>query len=202
MARIKEQRKEEYHKIRCNLPRYETELPGLKIKIPTQPRNFAWEIADNGSVKSVFKAWEQRLSSFKDSCDEAFKQREAAVKEVGVLKGELQQVREDRECQLLLVQQLNSQLARFEENIGCTVAETCSSQREQISLLQYESAAANQKLKASMLEIYNKNIYASSRSVGRTDMNEESSRSHIVFILRIHGVNENDSDIDEDFFLI
>nr|GEY20799.1 hypothetical protein [Tanacetum cinerariifolium] len=28
-----------------------------------QPRNFAWEIADSGSVKSVFKAWEQRLSS-------------------------------------------------------------------------------------------------------------------------------------------
>nr|GEU72074.1 hypothetical protein [Tanacetum cinerariifolium] len=29
-----------------------------------QPRNFAWEIADSGSVKSVFKAWEQGLSSF------------------------------------------------------------------------------------------------------------------------------------------
>ncbi|GJS22744.1 kinesin-like protein KIN-14C [Tanacetum coccineum] len=29
------------------------------------------------------------------------------------------------------------------------------------------------------------------RSVGRTDMNEESSRSHFVFILRIHGVNES-----------
>nr|GEZ15487.1 hypothetical protein [Tanacetum cinerariifolium] len=28
-----------------------------------QPRNFAWEIADSGSVKSVFKAWDQRLSS-------------------------------------------------------------------------------------------------------------------------------------------
>nr|GEV35530.1 retrotransposon protein, putative, Ty1-copia subclass [Tanacetum cinerariifolium] len=28
-----------------------------------QPRNFAWEIADSGSVKSIFKAWEQRLSS-------------------------------------------------------------------------------------------------------------------------------------------
>nr|GEZ32237.1 hypothetical protein [Tanacetum cinerariifolium] len=28
-----------------------------------QLRNFAWEIADSGSVKSVFKAWEQRLSS-------------------------------------------------------------------------------------------------------------------------------------------
>nr|GEV14624.1 kinesin-like protein KIN-14C [Tanacetum cinerariifolium] len=32
---------------------------------------------------------------------------------------------------------------------------------------------------------------AHSRSVGRTDMNEESSRSHFVFILRIHGVNES-----------
>nr|GFC35839.1 hypothetical protein [Tanacetum cinerariifolium] len=29
-----------------------------------QPRNFAWEITDSGSVKSVFKAWEQGLSSF------------------------------------------------------------------------------------------------------------------------------------------
>nr|GFB46166.1 kinesin-like protein KIN-14C [Tanacetum cinerariifolium] len=48
----------------------------------------------------------------------ALKQREDAVKEVGVLRGELQQVREDRECQLLLVQHLNSQLARFEENTG------------------------------------------------------------------------------------
>ncbi|GJU53779.1 putative reverse transcriptase domain-containing protein [Tanacetum coccineum] len=90
----------------------------------------------------------------KDSRDEAFKQREAAVKEVGILRGELQQVREDREGQLLLVQQLNSQLARFEENIGCTVAEeTCSSQREQISLLQYQLAAANQKLKLTIPDI-------------------------------------------------
>ncbi|GJS62089.1 dolichyl-phosphate beta-glucosyltransferase [Tanacetum coccineum] len=31
---------------------------------------------------------------------------------------------------------------------------------------------------------------AYSRSVGKTDMNEESSRSHFVFILRIHGLNE------------
>nr|GFB02206.1 kinesin-like protein KIN-14C [Tanacetum cinerariifolium] len=132
---------------------------------------------DLGVILEWFLPWASL-----DSHDETFKQREAAVKEVGILKGELQQVREDKERQLLL--------------------ETCSSQREQISLLQYQSAAANQKLKASMLEIYNENIYASSRhivssfsndslnSVGRTDMNEESSRSHAVFILRIHGVNE------------
>ena len=32
-------------------------------------------------------------------------------------------MREDRERQLLLVQELTSELARFKENIGCTVAE-------------------------------------------------------------------------------
>nr|GEV11794.1 WPP domain-interacting tail-anchored protein 1-like [Tanacetum cinerariifolium] len=83
------------------------------------------EMASNETVMDSTEA---------DSRDEAFKQREAAVKEVGILRGELQQ--------------------------------------------------------ASMLEIYNENIYASSRSVGRTDMNEESSQSHTVFILRIYGVNE------------
>ncbi|GJT64936.1 kinesin-like protein KIN-14C, partial [Tanacetum coccineum] len=51
------------------------------------------------------------------------KQREVAVKEVGILRGELQKIREDRERQLVLVQELTSELARFKENIGCTVAE-------------------------------------------------------------------------------
>nr|GEV96347.1 RNA-directed DNA polymerase, eukaryota, reverse transcriptase zinc-binding domain protein [Tanacetum cinerariifolium] len=81
-----------------------------------------------------------------DTRDEAFKQREAAVKEVGILRGELQQVGK-----------LSIKSSALEE--------TCSSLREQISLLQYQS-------------------------VGRTDMNEESFRSHTVFILRIRGVNE------------
>nr|GEX86459.1 protein kinase-like domain-containing protein [Tanacetum cinerariifolium] len=31
---------------------------------PHQPQNFAWKIANSGSVKSVFKDWEQGLSSF------------------------------------------------------------------------------------------------------------------------------------------
>lgn len=34
-------------------------------------------------------------------------------------------------------------------------------------------------------------LAAQSRSVGRTQMNEQSSRSHLVFTLRISGVNEN-----------
>ncbi|GJR40210.1 hypothetical protein Tco_1215894 [Tanacetum coccineum] len=101
------------------------------------------------------------LDSSERNCVKAgfVKQREVAVKEVGILRGELQKVREDRERQLVLVQELTSELARFKENIGCTVAEvdklsikssaleeTCSSHRYQISILQHQ-LAANQKLK-------------------------------------------------------
>nr|GEX58375.1 reverse transcriptase domain-containing protein [Tanacetum cinerariifolium] len=44
-----------------------------------QPRNFSWEIADSGNVKSVFKAWEQRLSSseYADAAGYLFKYRYA-----------------------------------------------------------------------------------------------------------------------------
>ncbi|PWA91202.1 kinesin 1 [Artemisia annua] len=117
-------------------------------------------LENHSTLRGHYNMLQTEFTSAKDSRDEAFKQREAAVKEVGILRGELQQVREDRERQLLLVQELTSELARFKENIGCTVAEvdklsikssaleeTCSSQRDQISVLQHQLAAANQKLK-------------------------------------------------------
>nr|GEW55038.1 protein kinase-like domain-containing protein [Tanacetum cinerariifolium] len=47
--------------LNCNLVGM---LPISIVLILQQPQNFAWEIANSGSVKSVFKAWEQGLSSF------------------------------------------------------------------------------------------------------------------------------------------
>ncbi|GKD25592.1 kinesin-like protein KIN-14C, partial [Tanacetum coccineum] len=153
------------------LQKVENEASGFKEKVKTHEDMYKRLQEYNTSLQQYNTKLQNDLKSATDSNlqverekadsrDEAFKQREAAVKEVGILRGELQQVREDRERQLLLVQQLNSELARFKENIGCTVAEvdklsikssaleeTCSSQREQISLLQHQLAAANQKLK-------------------------------------------------------
>nr|GEV18935.1 kinesin-like protein KIN-14C [Tanacetum cinerariifolium] len=121
------------------LQRVENEAPGFKEKVKTHE-----EMYTRLQVLSLL---------LKDSRDEA-------VKEVGILRGELQQVREDRERQLLLVRELTSELARFKKSIECTAAdvdnlsikssaleETCSSQRDQISLLQCQLAAANQKFK-------------------------------------------------------
>uniref|UniRef100_A0A0E0DIQ5 Kinesin-like protein n=1 Tax=Oryza meridionalis TaxID=40149 RepID=A0A0E0DIQ5_9ORYZ len=67
-----------------------------------------------------------------------------------------------------------------------------------------ESQGWKYSMQASMLEIYNETIRdfsadvtsllakaSQSRSVGRTQMNEQSSRSHFVFTLKISGSNEN-----------
>ncbi|CAL5029857.1 unnamed protein product [Urochloa decumbens] len=68
-----------------------------------------------------------------------------------------------------------------------------------------ESQGWEYSMQASMLEIYNETIRdllapdvttllekaSQSRSVGKTQMNEQSSRSHFVFSLKISGSNEN-----------
>lgn len=51
------------------------------------------------------------------------KQREVLAKEVGILRGELQQVREDRERQSSQVQALTAELDKYKESTGRSVAE-------------------------------------------------------------------------------
>ncbi|XP_043689959.1 kinesin-like protein KIN-14C isoform X2 [Telopea speciosissima] len=93
------------------------------------------------------------------SQEEAIKQKEALVNEVGSLRGELQQVRDDRDRQLLQVQTLSVEVVKYQESTGKSSAEldnmmikssaledTCSSQRDQIQILQHQLAAANEKL--------------------------------------------------------
>lgn len=55
--------------------------------------------------------------------DKAVKQRESLVNEVAILRGELQQVREDRDRQLSEVQALTADLAKYKESTGKSVAE-------------------------------------------------------------------------------
>lgn len=112
------------------------------------------------TIRGHYNMLQKEFTSAKGSLDEAVKQKEFAKREVDILRGELQQVREDRERQLSLVQELTSELNACKERTGRTVAEvdnlilkstaledTCSSQRGQISVLQQQLAAANEKLK-------------------------------------------------------
>ncbi|PKA54620.1 Kinesin-1 [Apostasia shenzhenica] len=90
----------------------------------------------------------------------AIKQAEEFKKEVGFLRNELQQVRDDRDHQLVDVQTLTIELAKYKELTGksyqdldtvsvksAALEETCTSQQSQIKFLQLQVAAANENLK-------------------------------------------------------
>ncbi|KAI3495244.1 hypothetical protein L1887_37487 [Cichorium endivia] len=117
-------------------------------------------LENHSTLRGHYNVLQNEFASAKDSRDDAVKQKEIAVKEVNELRGELQKLREDRERQVSQIQELNIEIMRFKESTGRTAAEcdslsmksialeeTCTSQREQISVLQHQLAAANQKLK-------------------------------------------------------
>ncbi|KAK1420049.1 hypothetical protein QVD17_21350 [Tagetes erecta] len=117
-------------------------------------------LENHSTLRGHYNMLQKEFTSAIDSRDAAVKQKEDAEKEVDKLRRDLQQVKEDRERQLLLVEELTSELRTCKECTGRTVAEvdtlilkstaleeTCSSQREQISSLQHQLASATQKLK-------------------------------------------------------
>ncbi|KAF3451633.1 hypothetical protein FNV43_RR07728 [Rhamnella rubrinervis] len=106
------------------------------------------------------KALQDQLSSFKASQEDAIKQKESLVNELRCLRGELHQVREDRDRQITQVQALTAEVVKYKEFTGKSCAEldsltaksnaleeACSSQRERIRILEHQLAAANEKLK-------------------------------------------------------
>ncbi|KAJ4980406.1 hypothetical protein NE237_031243 [Protea cynaroides] len=111
------------------------------------------------TLRGHYNSLQDQLISFRASQEHAIRQKEALVNEVGCLRGELQQVRDDRDHQLLRVQTLSAELVKYQESTEKSTAEfdnliinssaledTCSSQREQIQILQNQLAAANRKL--------------------------------------------------------
>ncbi|XP_020570600.1 kinesin-like protein KIN-14H [Phalaenopsis equestris] len=101
-----------------------------------------------------------QLDAIRSSQQEALKQREEYKKEVDCLRGELQQVRVDRDHQLEHIQLMNVELKKYEEvngkssrdkDIALTKAhaleETCSLQQDQIKSLHYQLTIATEKLK-------------------------------------------------------
>ncbi|KAK1304895.1 Kinesin-5 [Acorus calamus] len=103
---------------------------------------------------------QEQLTSSRSSQEEAIKQKEVLSGELGCLRAELHQVRDERDLQTTQIQAMSSEIARFTEFTGKSTVElenlttktnvleeTCSSQREQIRLLQHQLASANEKLK-------------------------------------------------------
>ncbi|XP_023758682.1 kinesin-like protein KIN-14C [Lactuca sativa] len=117
-------------------------------------------LENHSTLRGHYSLLQKEFTSAKDSLDNAVKQKEDATNEVKVLRSELQKLREDRESQLSEIQDLKSEILRYKDNTGRTAAEvhnlslkstaleeTCSDQSKQISILEHQLAAANQKLK-------------------------------------------------------
>ncbi|OMO64942.1 hypothetical protein COLO4_31687 [Corchorus olitorius] len=103
---------------------------------------------------------QEQLTLSRASQDDAITQKETLINEVKCLRGELQQVRDDRDRQVSQVHALSDQMEKFKETAGKSFAELdnltmksksleekCSSQREQICILEIQISAANEKLK-------------------------------------------------------
>ncbi|KAF6163001.1 hypothetical protein GIB67_021150 [Kingdonia uniflora] len=113
-------------------------------------------------LRGQYNVLHSQLSSSEASRDKALKQKEELTMEAGVLRAELQQVRDDRDRQHVQVKSLSTEVLKYKDCTGKSFAElenlttksnaleeTCTSQRNKIQMLQHQLDAANEKLKMS-----------------------------------------------------
>ncbi|XP_068667973.1 kinesin-like protein KIN-14C isoform X2 [Aristolochia californica] len=121
------------------------------------------------SLRAHTALLQEQLTSTRTSQQDAVRQKEALTNEVVCLRAELQQVRDDRDLQIVQVQALKVERERYYELTGKSTAElenlttktnlleeTCSSQLEQLRTLRHQLDAANDKLKLADLSVWEK----------------------------------------------
>ncbi|KMS98531.1 hypothetical protein BVRB_4g092220 isoform A [Beta vulgaris subsp. vulgaris] len=123
-------------------------------------------VAENlSTLRGQYTSLQDQLTLSKSSQEEAVKQKEALINEVGCLRTELQQARDDRDRQLSQVQTLTDEIAKYKDFTGRSVSELdcltvksneleqakCSTQNELVQTLQNQLAAAHKKLQMSDL---------------------------------------------------
>ncbi|XP_071696962.1 kinesin-like protein KIN-14N [Rutidosis leptorrhynchoides] len=116
------------------------------------------------NLRGYHESQQDQLASTKASLEESMKLKDALASEVGCLRGDLHLVREDRDRQLLIVQDLTAEVLQYKECTGKSAAElstltsrsieleaTCALQTDTIKRLQEQLAEAEKKLEISDL---------------------------------------------------
>ncbi|KAL1169912.1 hypothetical protein V6Z11_A05G178200 [Gossypium hirsutum] len=137
-----------------------TDLETVRESLKRVEKEKLTTVENLSSLRGHCSSLQEQLTLSRASQDDAVNQKETLVNEVKCLRGELQQVRDDREHQVSKVQALSAEIVKFQETTGRSFAEldnltmkskslekTCSSQREQLRILELQLAAANEKLK-------------------------------------------------------
>ncbi|KAJ0733791.1 putative minus-end-directed kinesin ATPase [Helianthus annuus] len=115
-------------------------------------------------LKGHHESQQAQLASTKASLEESIQLKEALASEVGCLRGDLHKVREDRDRQLSLVQDLTAEVVQYKECTGKSAVQLgtltsrsqeleakCASQIDTIKRLQERLATAQKKLELSDL---------------------------------------------------
>ncbi|KAI3466204.1 hypothetical protein Pfo_022867 [Paulownia fortunei] len=142
--------------------RLQSELHATNETLKRVEKEKAAVVENLSTLRGHYTSLQEQLTSSRASQDEVIKQKEALGCEVACLRGDLQQVRDDRDRQLLQVQALSAEVVKYKECTGKSIAEldslttktnelesTCLSQSEQIRRLQEQLASAEKKLKLS-----------------------------------------------------
>ncbi|PSS16235.1 Kinesin-like protein [Actinidia chinensis var. chinensis] len=142
----------------------QSELATTNETIKRVEKEKAAVVENLSTIRGHYNSLQDQLTSSRASQDEAMKQKEALGNEVGCLRGDLQQIREDRDCQLLQVQALTAEMIKYKECSGKSSAELdcltlksndlearCIYQSEQIKTLQDQLFVAEKKWKMSDL---------------------------------------------------
>lgn len=137
----------------------QTELATANETMKRVEREKAAVVETLSTLRGHQNSLQDQLSSSRASQEEATKQKEALINEVGCLRTELQQARDERDRQLLQVQVLTEEIAKYKDFTGKSVSELdcltvksneleakCSSQNELVRTLQNQLAAAQKKL--------------------------------------------------------
>ncbi|KAL8195540.1 hypothetical protein R6Q57_025943 [Mikania cordata] len=119
------------------------------------------------NLRGYCTSLQDQLTATKASSNETMKLKEALASEVGCLRLDLQQVRDDRDRQLSNVQQLSTEVFKYKEWTGKSACEleklttksnelkaTCALQTDQIKKLQERLDAAESKLAMSDLSAF------------------------------------------------
>lgn len=144
----------------------QAELASTNETLKRVEKEKASVVENISTLRGHYNSMQDQLTSSRASQDESVKQKEVLASEIGCLRGDLQQVREDRDRQLAQVQTLTAEVEKYKESTGKSLAELeclasksnelegrCSSQSEQIRTLQSQLLAAESKLQMSDLSV-------------------------------------------------
>ncbi|KAL8208989.1 hypothetical protein R6Q57_008401 [Mikania cordata] len=140
----------------------QTELNQTSDTLNKVEREKAALMENLSNLRGYHESQQDQLASTKVSLEESLKLKDALASEVGCLRGDLHQVREDRDRQLSLVQDLTAEVEQYKECTGKSAAElsnltsrsieleaTCALQTDTIKKLQEQLAIAEKQLEIS-----------------------------------------------------